>query len=78
MDRTLVRSDFEHRLAKLDGFGVLNQDLSDDPFDLGFDLVHDFHRLNDADDRVGIDLRADFDIAGRLGRWRPIKSADHG
>ena len=60
------RTDFEQRLAEFDRLAVLNQDLGDDTFDLGLDFVHHLHRLDDANDRFGIDLRADFNIRRRI------------
>src|SRR5512141_2828224 len=39
----------EEGLPELDGLRVFDQHLADDPRDLGLDLVHDLHRLDDAD-----------------------------
>src|SRR6267143_3769085 len=58
----------EHGLSKLHRFGIFHENLRDHSFDLRLDLVHDLHRLDDANDCVWIDLRSDFDVAGRL--WR--------
>src|SRR4026207_408073 len=40
----------EERLAELDGLAVLDHDLGDATGHLGLDLVHQLHRLDDADD----------------------------
>src|SRR2546428_5453955 len=42
--------DAVERLSKLDGLRVLDAHLAEDPRHLGFDFVHDFHRLDDAHD----------------------------
>src|SRR5436190_15159809 len=47
------RAQFEEWLAELDRFGILHQDLCDEAFGFGLDLVHHLHRFDDADDRVG-------------------------
>src|SRR5687768_2468151 len=39
----------EEDLAKLDRLGILDTDFPDDPAELRFDLIHDFHRFDDAD-----------------------------
>src|SRR5215468_3710473 len=40
----------EQRLPVLDGLGVLHEDLRHPPGRLGLDLVHQLHRLDDAED----------------------------
>ena len=68
----------EKDLTELDRLGILHRDLTDHTGDLGLDLVHDLHRLDDADRLAGGDPVADLDI--RLGaRLRGlIERADHG
>src|SRR5688500_12102040 len=39
----------EEDLAEFDGLRILHADLADDAAEFGFDLVHDLHRLDDAD-----------------------------
>src|SRR6185503_7997059 len=45
-----IRIDLEQHLAVLHRLGVLRQDLTNHAGVLGLDLVHDLHRLDDADD----------------------------
>src|SRR3989441_186225 len=65
-------------LAELDGLAVLDAQLPDHAGDVGFDLVHDFHRLDDADHlprrhpAAGLHVR----FGPRLGR--PVERPDHG
>src|SRR4051795_9159768 len=42
--------DPEQDLSVFDRLRVLDENLTNDPRVIGFDLVHDFHRLDDADD----------------------------
>ena len=48
-----VRIHAEQGLAELDRLAVLDQDLDDRSRDSGRDVGEDFHRLDDADGRVG-------------------------
>src|SRR5882724_6537943 len=57
-----LRSNLEQWLAEFDGLGVLDQDLSHHSFGFSLDFVHDFHRLDNADDRFRVDLGTDVDI----------------
>src|SRR5256886_2024248 len=59
----------EKGLSELDGLGVLHQHLPDDTGDLGFDFVHDLHRLDDAHDlpRRHPTARLDVYLGARLG-----------
>src|SRR3954451_16226349 len=41
--------DFEELLPELDRFAVLREDLQDRPGAVGLDLVHQLHRLDDAE-----------------------------
>src|ERR1700759_4477110 len=68
---TLLNAD--QRLAKLYRSAILDQDLDNDPFDLGFYLIHDLHGFNDADQRFFVDLLPDFHIRRRIWRRRPIE-----
>src|ERR1017187_2501518 len=73
----LIWTNLEQRLAEFHRLAVFDQHLGDNAFDLGLDLVHDFHRFDDADDAIRTDLGADFHIMGGFGRRRTIKSSDH-
>src|SRR5437867_11400959 len=42
------RFELEQQLPELDGLRVLHVDRPDDPLVVGFDLVHELHRLEDA------------------------------
>src|SRR3954453_21276938 len=67
----------EKDLTELDGLTVLHVDLADDARDLGFDLVHDFHRLDDADSLPGRYPVSHLDV-GLGARLRSlIKGPDH-
>src|SRR5690242_20863682 len=68
---------FEQRLAKLDWFRIFDQYLCYHAFGFGLDLVHDFHRLNDANDGLWINLSADFNIRSGFRRGRAVKCAYH-
>src|SRR6185312_10224186 len=49
-------ADAEERIAVLDRLAVRRDDLDDRAGDLGLDLVHELHRLDDAEHRAGTDL----------------------
>src|ERR1700722_2276003 len=71
-------ADAEKRLAKFDGFGVFDQNMGDDAFDLGLDLVHHLHGFDQADDGLRRYFRPDFHVIGCVRGWGSIKGADHG
>src|SRR3569623_1399145 len=72
----LARLDGEERLAELDRLGVLGVDLGDHPVDVRLDLVHQLHRLDDAEHLPLLDPGADLDERAGVGRRRPIEGAD--
>src|SRR5262245_57593129 len=53
------RLDQEQLLSVLHGLGVLDQDADDAALGLGFDLVHQLHRFDDADRLPHLDHVAD-------------------
>src|SRR5580698_9937110 len=61
-----------HRLA------VLYELALDDAGDVGFDLVHQLHRFDDAEDLAGRHMLADADEGRRIRRGGLVKSADDG
>src|SRR5215207_3550120 len=67
----------EKDLTELDWLSVLHIDLADDAGYLGFDLVHDLHRLDDADSLSRRHPVAHLDV--RLGAWLGslVKGSDH-
>src|SRR5215208_2765750 len=67
----------EKDLTELDGLSVLHIDLADNAGDLGFDLVHDLHRFDDADSLSRRHPIAHLDV--RLGAWLGsfVKGSDH-
>src|SRR5882672_12020662 len=67
----------EKRLAVLDGLAVLHQDRLHHPGGVGVDLVHQLHRLDDADDLAFLDRLADLDERLGVGRRRAVEGADH-
>src|SRR5580765_8946128 len=67
------RLELEQELAVLDRLGVLRDDPADDPLLLGLDLVHQLHRLQNAErlaDRNGVTL---LDERRRAGRRGPVE-----
>src|ERR671933_57315 len=69
--------DPEEDLAVLDGLCVLNPDLPDDARELRLDLVHDLHRLDDAEHLPLRDARAHRNVRFRTGLRRSVEGADH-
>src|SRR4029453_17509208 len=68
----------EQWLTELPRLPVLHQDLGDLPRLVGLDLVHQLHRLDDAEDLALLHHGADLD-EGRLVRRRcPVEGADEG
>jgi hypothetical protein len=49
-----------------------------EPPDLGLDLVHELHGLNDADHLPDVDVLTRLDERRRIGRRRAVEGADHG
>src|SRR3954454_18249521 len=52
----MLDRDLEQRLAVLDRRAILDEDSGDRAGDIGFDLVHELHRLDDAQHRTLVDL----------------------
>src|SRR5262245_17546562 len=69
--------DDEERLAVLDRLPVLDQDRLDDAVLVGLDLVHQLHRLDDANGLARLDGVADLDERLGVGRRGAIERADH-
>src|SRR5829696_8630678 len=71
-----LRLEAEERLVVLDAAGVLVQNLDYLAGDVGDDLVHHLHRLDDAENLPGLDGVPHLDV-GLLARGgRPVKRAD--
>src|SRR5581483_570270 len=68
----------EELLAVLDRFAVLHEDLDDGTRDLGLDLVHQLHRLDDAESLTRLHDRSDVGEDGSVRRRRAIERADEG
>src|SRR5690606_10428635 len=66
----------EQRLAELDRSAVLHEDRGDLGRELGLDLVHHLHRLDDAQRAVGGDHVADLQQRLVDGRWISVEGAD--
>src|SRR6266853_1851784 len=64
-------------LPELDGLRVLDTDFPDHAVQLRFDLVHDLHRFDDADDLARRDAAADFDVRLGPGLGRRIERPHH-
>src|SRR5919199_4277850 len=69
--------DPEEDLAVLHGLRVLDPDLPDDARELRLDLVHDLHRLDDAEHLSLRDARAHRNVRFRTGLRRSVERADH-
>src|ERR1700730_117538 len=67
----------EQRLPELDRLAVLHHHLDDASSDLGLDLVHQLHRLDDAEHLPLLDHVALGDERGRVGLRRAVEGADH-
>src|SRR5215475_14181208 len=72
------RLDAEQRLPELHRLPVLDQDLGDLPRLVGLDLVHQLHRLNDAEDLALLHHRAHLDEGRLIRRGRAVEGADEG
>src|SRR3954463_7224884 len=70
------RLDREQALAVLDGLPVLDVRLYEFPVGFGGDLVHQLHRLDDAQDLPLLDLAAGFDECLRTGLRRAVERPD--
>src|SRR5918999_898228 len=64
-------------LAEFDRLRVVDQDLAHHPGDLGLDLVHDFHRFDDADRLPAGDPAADLHVGRGAGLGRLVEGAHH-
>ena len=70
--------DGEQFLAEFDRLAVLGEDLDDRSLDVGFDLIHELHRLHNAERLTLFNRVADVRKrgSGRIGR--PVEGPDHG
>src|SRR5690606_20575829 len=68
-----ARLDPEQHLPVLDGLGVLDQDLAYDPVDFGLELVHQLHRLEDAERLALRHRRADLHVRRRVRSRRRVE-----
>src|SRR5579862_5716373 len=68
--------DPQQHLAALDRRAVLGEDLDDAAARLGAHAVHELHHLDDADDRVLGDVRADLDVRGSAWARRAVEDAE--
>src|SRR5918995_133529 len=71
------RLDLEQHLAELHGLAVLDVDPADDAVEVGLDLVHQLHRLEDAERLAGKDRRSLLHERWRSGRRRAVKGPHH-
>ena len=78
VERSAVdRLELEEELAELNRLSVADVDLPDDALELGLDLVHQLHRLEDAQRLTGRDRIADLDERRRPRRGCSVERADH-
>src|SRR5437867_2972299 len=73
-----ARLDQEERLAVLDRLGVLHENLDHAPIDVGLDLVHQLHGLDDAKDLAFLHVRAFLHIHVGVRRRRPVEGPHDG
>src|SRR5690242_16185930 len=71
-----ARGDLEQRLAVLHRCAVLGEDADDRAADVGFDLVHQLHRLDDAEHLALVDVIVDRDVVRGVGVGLAIERAD--
>src|SRR6185436_7062326 len=67
--------DLEEPLPELDRAPRLDQTLHDRARELGFNLVHQLHRLDDAQRLAGTNVAAHVDECGCLGRRSSVERA---
>src|SRR5256885_12983214 len=67
----------EEKLAELDRLGVLDVDRADDALDVGLHLVHELHRLEDAERLARRDRVALLDERRRPRLRGAVEGADH-
>src|SRR5215217_4838897 len=78
VERPAVRRlELEQQLPVLDGLAVLDGDRADDRLDVGLDLVHELHRLQDAERLPRRHRVALLDERRRARLGRAIERADH-
>ena len=70
------RSHHEQALAVFDRLSVLREDLDDRAADIGLDLVHQLHGLDDAQSLSLLDKITDFDVGIRIRVGSPVEGAD--
>src|SRR3954470_7340583 len=71
--RRLPSLELDDRLMRADELSALDEDAADLTSGRGADLVEELHRLDEADDIAGRDLRADLDERVRLRRRRAVE-----
>src|SRR5918911_2944361 len=71
------RLELEEELSVLHGLRVLGVDRADDPLDVRLHLVHELHRLEDAERLAGGDGIALLDERRRARLRRAVEGADH-
>ena len=74
----LSDTDGEERLSKLNGLAIRDEALDDFSGCVSFDLIHELHGFDDAQDLSLLDLLAGRDESTGAGRGRTVKSADNG
>src|SRR3954465_6305674 len=71
------RLEIEQHLPELDRLAVVDVDRPDDGLEVGLDLVHALHRLEDAERLAGRDAVADLHERRRPRLGRAVERADH-
>src|ERR1019366_7582744 len=70
--------DAKEGFSVFDRLTVLDELALDDAGDVGFDLVHELHRFDDAENVAGCDMLADTHERRRFGRGGLVESANDG
>src|SRR5665811_623763 len=71
------RLELDQKIAELHRIAVLLTDAAHDSTLLGLDLVHQLHRLENAERMTGFDRLAELHERGRAGIGRAVEGSDH-
>src|SRR5262245_55316452 len=77
LSSVLVRRETQERLPVFDRLPAIDQEFRDRPGHFGGDLVHDLHRLDDADRLPDLDRVTNVDEGRLAGAGRAIERPEH-
>src|SRR5438067_7894187 len=72
------RPELKESLTEFDRFGVFDHDLGNHAFGFGFNLIHDFHRFDNANNGFRVHLSPYLNIRSRFGGRSAVERPDHG